>query len=108
MSNFIDFNEQLTRLRVDLMRATEALMKTYQPPFTSLSTVGEGLAISTAEGTLDVETIYYDFLSHIEGNVLLKTSTGEIWDYSDLETDDMVAIYENIYYQMYEKDTSEA
>jgi hypothetical protein len=25
-----------------------------------------------------------------------------------LETDDMVAIYENIYYQMYEKDTSEA
>jgi len=104
MSNFIDFNEQLTRLRVDLMRATEALMKTDQPPFTSLSAVGEGLSISTAEGTLDVETIYYDFL----GQVILKTSTGEIWDYSDLETDDMVAIYENIYYQIYEKDTSEA
>jgi hypothetical protein len=105
MSNFIDFNEQLTNLRVDLIRATEALMKTYQPPFTSLSTVGEGLAISTAEGTQDVETIYYDFLGQA---VQLKTSAGEIWDYSDLETDDMVAIYENIYYQMYEKDTSEA
>ena len=105
MSNFIDFNEQLTRLRVDLMRATEVLMKTYQPPFTSLSTVGEGLAISTAEGTLDVETIYYDFLGQA---VQLKTSTGEIWDYSDLDTDDMVAIYENIYYQMYEKNISEA
>jgi uncharacterized protein YprB with RNaseH-like and TPR domain len=105
MSNFIDFNEQLTNLRVDLMRATEALMKTYQPPFTSLSTVGEGLAISTAEGTLDVETIYYDFLGQA---VQLKTSTGEIWDYSDLDTDDMVAIYENIYYQMYEKNISEA
>jgi hypothetical protein len=105
MSNFIDFNEQLTNLRVDLMRATEALMKTYQPPFTSLSAVGEGLAISTAEGTLDVETIYSDFLGQA---VQLKTSTGEIWDFSDLETDDMVAIYENIYYQMYEKDTSEA
>jgi hypothetical protein len=108
MSNFIDFNEQLTRLRIDLIRATEALMKTYQPPYTSLSTVGEGLAISTADGALDVETVYYDFLSPIEGNVQLKTSTGEIWDFSDLETDDMVAIYENIYYQMYEKNISEA
>jgi hypothetical protein len=105
MSNFIDFNEQLTRLRVDLMRATEALMKTDQPPFTSLSTADEGLAISTAEGTLDVESIYYNFL---EKSVQLKTSTGEIWEYSDLETDDMVAIYENIYYQIYEKNTSEA
>ena len=105
MSNFIDFNEQLTNLRVDLMRATEALMKTDQPPYTSLFVVGEGLAISTAEGTLDVETIYYDFLGQA---VQLKTSTGEIWDYSDLDTDDMVAIYENIYYQMYEKNISEA
>lgn len=105
MSNFIDFNEQLTRLRVDLMRATEALMKTDQPPFTSLSAVGEGLAISTAEGTEDVETIYYDLFSQA---VQLKTSAGEIWNYSDLETDDMVAIYDNIYYQIYEKDTSEA
>ena len=105
MSNFIDFNGLVIRLRRDLIRATEALMKTDQAPFTSLSAVGEGLAISTAEGTQDVETIYYDFLSNV---VQLKTSTGEIWDYSDLETDDMVAIYENIYYQIYEKDTSEA
>ena len=103
--NFIDFNEQLTRLRVDLMRATEALMKTDQPPYTSLFVVGEGLSISTAEETQDVETIYYDLFSQA---VQLKTSTGEIWNYSDLETDDMVAIYDNIYYQMYEKDTSEA
>ena len=103
--NFIDFNEQLTRLRVDLMRATEVLMKTDQPPFTSLSAVGEGLAISTSDGTQDVETIYYDLFSQA---VQLKTSAGEIWNYSDLETDDMVGIYENIYYQIYEKDTSEA
>lgn len=105
MSNFIDFNEKIVNMRVDLMRATEALLKTDQPPFTQLDVKDEGLAISTTEGTLDVQTIFYD---QFTSNVYLKTTTGEIWEYSDLDTDDMVAIYENIYYQMYEKNISEA
>lgn len=102
MSNFIDFNERLSQLRVDLMRATDSLMKSDQPPFAQYDVSGEGLAISTADGTQDVQTIFYD----LSGTVCLKTTAGEIWEYSDLETDDMVAIYENIYYQVYEKDAS--
>ena len=101
MSNFIDFNERLTKMRVDLMRATEALVKTEQPPFAQFDVSNEGLAISTAEGTQDVQTIFYD-----QSTVCLKTTAGEIWEYSDLDTDDMVAIYEHIYYQVYEKDAS--
>jgi hypothetical protein len=100
MSNFIDFNERLSKLRVDLMRATEALMKSDQPPFTQFDVTDEGLAISTAEGTLDVETIAYEPFNK---TVMVKTATGDVWDYSDLETDDMVAIYEHVYYQVYEK-----
>jgi hypothetical protein len=100
MNNFIDFNERLSKLRVDLMRATEALMKSDQPPFAEFDVSDEGLAISTAEGTLDIQTIAYDFMSK---SVMLKTESGEVWDYADLETDDMVAVYENVYYQVYEK-----
>jgi hypothetical protein len=100
MSNFIDFNERLSKLRVDLMRATEALMKSDQPPFAEFDVEGEGLAISTAEGTQDIKTIFYENLSKV---VCIKTTSGEVWDYSDLETDDMVAIYEHVYYQVYEK-----
>ena len=102
MSNFIDFNERLTKMRVDLMRATEALVKTEQPPFAQFDVSNEGLAISTAEGTQDVQTIFYDPST----TVWLKTKSGEVWEYSDLDTDDMVAIYEHIYYQVYEKDAS--
>jgi len=101
MSNFIDFNERVSNLRIDLMRATEALMKSEQPPFAQYDVLDEGIAISTADGTLDVQTIFYD-----QSSVCLKTTTGEIWEYSDLETDDMVAIYESIYYLVYEKDAS--
>ncbi len=101
MSNFIDFNERVSNLRIDLMRATEALMKSEQPPFAQYDVLDEGIAISTADGTLDVQTIFYD-----QSSVCVKTTTGEIWEYSDLETDDMVAIYESIYYLVYEKDAS--
>jgi len=101
MSNFIDFNERVSNLRIDLMRAAEALMKSEQPPFAQYDVLDEGIAISTADGTLDVQTIFYD-----QSSVCLKTTTGEIWEYSDLETDDMVAIYESIYYLVYEKDAS--
>ena len=72
-----------------------------QPPFAQYDVLDEGIAISTADGTLDVQTIFYD-----QSSVCLKTTTGEIWEYSDLETDDMVAIYESIYYLVYEKDAS--
>jgi len=101
MSNFIDFNERVSNLRIDLMRATEALMKSEQPPVAQYDVLDEGIAISTADGTLDVQTIFYD-----QSSVCVKTTTGEIWEYSDLETDDMVAIYESIYYLVYEKDAS--
>lgn len=100
MTNFIDFNEHLGKLRVDLIKATEALMKREQPPFAQIDVSEEGLAITSAEGTQDIQTIFYDKMCP---GVCLKTTSGEVWDYADLETDDMVAIYEHIYYVCYEK-----
>ena len=94
MTNYTDFNEEVGKIRVRLAQQTEALLKPAIPP-TIYNCKNEGVAISTAEGTMNVETIGYD-----NGGVFVKTETGEVWDYMDLDTDDMVAIYEHVWYQI--------
>lgn len=98
MSNFINFEEQVGKIRVNLANSTEALFKELNH-IEVLNCGDEGLAITTSEGTQDVASIGYD----IEGGVYVKTESGEVHDYMDLDTDDMVAIYENVWYQLKEK-----
>ncbi len=98
MGNFINFEEQVGKIRINLANSTESLFKELNR-IEVLDCTGEGLAISTAEGTQDVTSIGYD----IGGSVYVKTESGEVHDYMDLDTDDMVAIYENVWYQLKEK-----
>ncbi len=97
MANFINFEEQVGKIRISLAQQTEELFKENQN-ITVLDCNGEGLAISTADGTQNVVSIGYDG----EG-VFTKTESGEVHDLMDLDTDDMVAIYENVWYQLKEK-----
>ena len=97
MSNFIDYSEQIGKIRVNLANNTESLFKELNH-IEVLNCADEGLAITTSEGTQDVASIGCD----IEG-VYVKTESGEIHNYMDLDTDDMVAIYENVWYQLNEK-----
>lgn len=94
MTNYTDFLEEVGKIRVRLAQQTEALLKPAIPP-AIYNCKNEGVAISTAEGTMNVETIGYD-----NGGVFVKTETGEVWDYMDLDTDDMVEIYEHVWYQI--------
>lgn len=99
MANFIDFEEQVGKIRVSVAQQTEELFKENGNIQTiTLECNGEGLAISTADGIWDVSSIGYDG----EG-VFVKTESGEVHDHMDLDTDDMVAIYENVWYQLKEK-----
>jgi hypothetical protein len=98
MANFINFEERVGKIRVEATQQTEELFKENQN-ITVLDCNSEGLGISTADGTQDVASIGYDN----EGGVYVKTESGEVHDLMDLETDDIVAIYENVWYQLKEK-----
>jgi hypothetical protein len=97
MANFRNFEEQVIAIRVAIVEETEELFKE-NPEQQNLECGGEGLSISMADGYQDVERIIYDPSS----TVWVKTENG-VHDLMDLETDDMVAIYENVWYQLKEK-----
>ncbi len=94
MTNYTDFLEEVSKIRVRLAQETEALLKPAIPPAIH-NCKDECVDILTAEGTMYVETIGYD-----NGGVFVKTETGEVWDYMDLDTDDMVAIYDHVWHQI--------
>lgn len=98
MSNFIDFEKQVGNIRLRLAHEIESLFKELNR-VEVLNCADEWLGITTSEGTQNVASIGYD----IEGGVYVKTESGEVHDYMDLDTDDMVAIYENVWYQLKEK-----
>jgi hypothetical protein len=98
MAHFIDFEEILTGLRKGLDEAVLNEMKAYN----------KTLDISEAEvplyfihpteldGKSKASSIFVDF----GDKVVIKTDVGECVDFMDLETDDMLAIYEYIYYEL--------
>jgi hypothetical protein len=98
MGHFIDFEEILTGLRKGLDEAVLNEMKAYN----------KTLDISEAEvplyfihpteldGKSKASSIFVDF----GDKVVIKTDVGECVDFMDLETDDMLAIYEYIYYEL--------
>jgi hypothetical protein len=98
MANFINFEERVGKIRIEATQQTEELFKE-NGNIQVIATGDEGLAISTVDGTQDVASIGYDH----EGGVYVKTESGEVHDLMDLETDDIVAIYEHVWYQLKEK-----
>jgi hypothetical protein len=94
---FIDHAGTIDTLRLSMMKEVEAMLE----PIGELDCEGSGVAITTVDnGNLDVKTIYYNYAGK---QVEVKDNLGECHDYSELDTDDMNAIYEHVYYRVIEK-----
>ena len=95
---FIDFEQQVGKIRVRLAHETDLLFKN-SPSTNEVACKDDYVAITTAEGSEAVSAINYD------GNgTFVTTKSGEVHDFMDLDTDDMVALYEYVYYAIYDKD----
>lgn len=80
-----------------MMIEVEAMLE----PIGELDCVGSNVGITTVDdGNVDVRTIYYNYAGK---QVEVKDSLGQCHDYSELDTDDMNAIYEHVYYRIFEK-----
>jgi hypothetical protein len=98
MANFTNFEQQVGLIRIEIDQQINNLFK--EAPYTiSLDCKGEGLSISSNDGTQDVTSIDHNN----DSGVTITTDSNEVHDLMDLDTDDMVAIYENVWYQLKEK-----
>jgi hypothetical protein len=101
MAHFIDFEEIISDLRVAMNKAVTEELKEHNI----------GLFTPIELSTLDTP-LYFIHPTELDGksransilldgkDVVIKTDVGECVDFMDLETDDMVAIYEYIYYEL--------
>lgn len=93
---FIDFNEQIQTMRVNLDNEARALLRKSNIDKISFDVKEdvELLAISDEDGLWIVTQI-----KMIDDELIIVTeSHNSEMDYMDCSTDDMVAIYENIYH----------
>ena len=101
MGHFHNFEEILSGLRLGLNKAvTEELKEHNIDLFKPLVLDDLGGAIyfihpTELDGRSRAKSILLD-----NNNVVIKTDVGECVDFMDLETDDMVAIYEYIFYEL--------
>ena len=101
MAHFIPFEETISDLRVAMNKAvTEELKEHNIGLFTpiELSTLDTPLLFihpTELDGKSRAKSILLDGV-----DVVIKTDVGECVDFMDLETDDMVAVYEYIYYEL--------
>jgi len=101
MAHFIEFEETISDLRVAMNKAvTEELKEHNIGLFTpiELSTLDTPLLFihpTELDGKSRAMSILLDGV-----DVVIKTDVGECVDFMDLETDDMVAVYEYIYYEL--------
>lgn len=99
MGHFHNFEEILSGLRLGINKTvTEELKEHNIDLFKPL--VLDGLPVYFIHPTeLDGKSRAKSIL--LDGNdVVIKTDVGECVDFMDLETDDMVAIYEYIFYEL--------
>ena len=101
MAHFINFEETISDLRVAMNKAvTEELKEHGIGLFTpiELSTLDTPLYFihpTELDGRSKASSIFMDM-----AGVVIKTDVGECVDFTDLETDDMLAIYEYVHYEL--------
>lgn len=101
MGHFHNFEEILSGLRLGLNKAVTEELKEhgvdlFKPlVLDDLDTPLYFVHPTELDGKSRTKSILLD-----DNNVVLKTDVGECVDFMDLETDDMVAIYEYIYYEL--------
>lgn len=101
MAHFQDFEEILGELRLSVNLAVTKELKEHN------ISLFKPLVLDDLDAPL-----YFIHPTEIDGksraksilldnnNVVIKTNVGECVDFMDLETDDMVAIYEYVYYEL--------
>jgi hypothetical protein len=101
MAHFINFEETISDLRVAMDKSVLAELKEHNKGLFNpieLSDLDAPLLFihpTELDGKSRAKSIFKDGES-----VVIKTDVGECVDFMDLETDDMVAIYEYIYYEL--------
>ena len=87
---FFDFREAINNWRTKITDEVCNLMREQN----DIDCKGWAVGITNVEGDVKVSTIYY---TSFDDSVQVKTCYGTVTDFSDLSTDDMVALYEFIY-----------
>lgn len=101
MAHFQDFEEILGELRLSVNLAVTKELKEHNislfKPLVldDLDTPLYFIHPTEIDGKSRAKSILLD-----NNNVVIKTNVGECVDFMDLETDDMVAIYEYVYYEL--------
>jgi hypothetical protein len=101
MAHFINFEEILVGLRKGLDDALTQELKEHNRGLTNPLDISEAevslyfIHPTELDGRSKASSIFMDF-----AGVVIKTDVGECVDFTDLETDDMVAIYEYIYHEL--------
>ena len=101
MAHFINFEEILVGLRKGLDDALTQELKEHNRGLTNPLDISEAevplyfIHPTELDGRSKASSIFTDF-----AGVVIKTDVGECVDFTDLETDDMVAIYEYIYHEL--------
>jgi len=92
---FKDFASDLERLRINTRIATEHLMLSNHNRDLYYDE-NSGVSIQSDDGVEDVSCIFMNL-----DDLTIKCHSGMCYDFIDLNTDDMIAIYEAVYHDVY-------
>jgi hypothetical protein len=101
MAHFINFEEILVGLRKGLDDALIQELKEHNRGLTNPLDISEAevplyfIHPTELDGRSKASSIFTDF-----AGVVIKTDVGECVDFTDLETDDMLAIYEYVHHEL--------
>lgn len=87
---FLNFDEEVRRIRTNMVMNVESMVS--GDP--AVDCRGKHVMITTTDGEQAVSTIFQELMGT---TVCLKTEEGLCVDFSELNTDDMVAIYEFLF-----------
>jgi len=102
MGNYINYEETISDIRLAINKSVTDELKEHSTGVFNHTIVLSDLDVplyfiqpTELDGKSRAKSIYFD-----GQGVVIKTDVGECVDFMDLETDDMVAIYEYIYYEL--------
>lgn len=88
--SFFDFEEEINNWRTKITEEVCNLMRGQA----DIDCKGWAVGITNGDGNVEVSTIYHTTL---DDSVQVKTCHGTVTDFSNLSTDDMVALYSFIF-----------
>jgi hypothetical protein len=91
---FIDFENDVKTIRKNILTEITPMLE----PIGELDCIGKNVGVITyGGGDETVSVIYHDYIT---GKPMVKTTFGNVIEIEELNTDDMVAMYEHIHYRV--------